>query len=128
MPRIFQLIPLLFFLNCYNVERNCEDYETGTFKFTYEVKGKEVTTTFKRTEDLNIDYLEKGNDTASIRWINACEFIQKDINPQNKSEEQSVHFKILSTTDNSYTFEYSLAIKPTNKAHRVERGTAFKID
>lgn len=126
--RIFTLFLILILTGCYNVERDCNDFKTGVFEFKYTVDGEERITLFKRTENLNIDYLETGNDTASVRWINDCEFIQKDINPKNKSEEQAVHFKILSTTQDSYTFEYSLAVKPTNKVHRKEKGTARKIE
>lgn len=121
------LVCLSLFSSCYKVERNCADYKTGTFKFTYLVDGEEKTTVFKRTKDLNIDYLEQGTDTATIKWINDCEFIQRAKNPISRSEEQAVHFKILSTTDSSYTFEYKLAIKPDNKPLRVEKGTAIKI-
>ena len=38
-------------------------------------------------------------------------------------EEQAVHMKILSTTDNSYTFEYNI-VGDNNKS----RGTAIKIN
>ena len=37
------------------------------------------------------------------------------------------HFKILSTTEDSYTFEYQLAVKDPYKKVRVEKGTAKKI-
>ncbi|WP_228851639.1 hypothetical protein [Aegicerativicinus sediminis] len=126
LKRVLFLIPLIF-CSCYKTERNCEDYKTGTFKFTYSIDGKEETSVFKRTADLNIDYLEQGNDTASIKWINACEFIQRAKSPKSRAEEQAIHFKIISTTDTSYTFEYKLAIKPENKPLRTERGTAYKI-
>ena len=128
MRRLSTLVLMFVLLGCYETDRNCNNYKTGTFSFTYTVDGEEKTTRFKRTKNLNIDFLEKGNDTATIRWINNCEFIQKAKNPKNNQEEKAVHFKILSTTKDSYTFEYKLAVKPTNQAHRVERGTAYKID
>jgi len=120
------LLPLLFF-NCYRAERNCDNFKTGTFEFTYMVDGIEKTGTFIRTNDLNIDYYDNKVDSASIRWINNCEFIQKKINPINKSEEKAIHMKIISTTDDSYTFEYQLAVKDAYKQKRVEKGTAKKI-
>ena len=36
--------------------------------------------------------------------------------------------KILSTSENSYTFEYKLAAKRPNKPLNVEKGVATKID
>ncbi len=127
MRLFFVLTLLLLFTNCYNAERNCSDFKTGTFEFRYTIDGIEKTGRFTRTEDLNIDYYEGKVDSASIRWINDCEFIQKKINPKSRSEEDAIHMKILSTTDTSYTFEYKLAVKKANKTMRVEKGTAYKI-
>ena len=127
MKRFCLIVPVVLLFSCYTPERNCNQFKTGTFKFTYTIDGEERTTQFKRTKNFNIDYLEEGNDTASIRWINNCEFVQKSLNPKSKQEEQPIHIKIISTTDSSYTFEYSMAIKRSNREHRVERGTAIKI-
>ena len=71
------LIVLLFILmsSCYHIERNCADYKTGTFEFTYIQDGIEKIGTFKRTEKYNIDYYDNKVDSASVRWINDCEFI-----------------------------------------------------
>lgn len=113
--------------SCYEKERDCADFKTGTFSFTYNVDGAEKTGKFVRTDTLNIDYYENEIDSASIRWINECEFIQTKINPKSISEEKAIHMKILNTTKDSYTFEYSLAVPPTNKKIRVEKGTAHKI-
>ena len=121
------ILPFLFF-NCYTVDRDCNDFRTGTFQFSYTVDGIKKTGKFIRTEDLNIDYYENQVDSASIRWINDCEFVMKKINPRNKSEEEAIHMKILSTSDSSYTFEYKLAVKKMNKLQRVEKGTAYKIE
>ena len=43
------------------------------------------------------------------------------------AEENAIHFKILSTTDSTYTFEYKLAVKKANQKARVEQGTAKRI-
>jgi len=127
--RVFWLL-LVFvvFTNCYQVERNCTDYKTGKFRFNYVVDGIEKSGTFVRTNAYSIDYFDNTIDSSSIRWINDCEFILKKINPKNTSEDDPIHMKIISTTDSSYTFEYKLAIKKLNKAMRVEKGTAYKID
>ncbi|OBX23776.1 hypothetical protein LX77_00028 [Gelidibacter algens] len=121
------LILLLLLTSCYNKDRNCKDFKTGTFEFTYTTDGVEKTGRFIRTDDLNIDYYENKIDTASIRWINDCEFIMKHINPKNMSEEKAIHMKILTTSEDSYTFEYSLAVQPGSQAKRVEQGTATKV-
>lgn len=127
--RIAPILALLFLLtSCYEKDRNCANFKTGTFSFTYQIDGVEKTGKFVRTELYNIDYYENKIDSASIRWINDCEFIQTKINPKSKAEEKAIHMKILTTTSNSYTFEYSLAVPPTNKQKRVEKGTANKID
>ena len=118
---------LIFVFGCYSIERNCSDYKTGSFKFNYILNGIEKTGTFKRTENYSIDYFDGTIDSSSVRWINDCEFILKKINPKSKSEDDAIHFKILFTTDSSYTFEYKLAIRKPNRPLRVERGTAIKI-
>ena len=127
MKRILLILILVLATGCYNIERNCQDYRTGDFKFSFIVDGEEKTGTFKRTEDFSIDYFENKIDSSSIRWINDCEFILKKLNPTNTSDDDAIHMKILTTTDSSYTFEYKLAIKKQNRATRVEKGTAYRI-
>lgn len=127
MKKISLLFLFLVLTGCYEKERNCTDFKTGTFSFTYQIDGVKKTGKFIRTENYNIDYYENKIDTAAIRWINDCEFIQTKVNPQSKAEEKAIHMKILNTADDSYTFEYSLAVPPTNKKKRVEKGTAKKI-
>ena len=127
--RILCVLVLCFCLSgCYQVERNCSDFKTGTFEFSYIVDGEEKTGTFVRTDDYNIDYFDNKIDSASVRWINDCEFIQKTLKPKSKAEEKAIHFKIISTTEDTYTFEYQLAVKELYKAIRVEKGTAKKIE
>ncbi|MCK8480660.1 hypothetical protein [Psychroserpens algicola] len=120
------LIPLLY-LSCFQAERQCSDFKTGTFTFNYTIDGVEKTGTFVRTEHYNIDFFDNKVDSASIRWINDCEFIQKDLHPKNMNEQKDIHFKIISTDKDSYTFEYKLAVKDPYKKQRVEKGTATKI-
>lgn len=122
------LLFLLLFTSCYNIERNCKDFKTGKFEFSYSIDGEEKKGTFIRNDKYSIDYFENEVDSSSIRWINNCEFVLKKINPKNASEDDAIHMKILSTTDSSYTFEYKLAIKKPNQALRVEKGTAYKIN
>ena len=107
---------------CYQPERNCKDFKTGTFTFTALINGEEKTTTFVRDETIEVDYFEGRQDTSSIRWLNDCEYIVKKINPKSRAEQKSIHMKILSTDGNSYTFEYSIV-----GSSQKSRGTAIKI-
>jgi len=109
--------------SCYQPERNCQAYKNGEFSFDYMVGGDTKTGRFTRQDDLSIEYYDGKIDSSSVRWINDCEYVVKKINPKNKSEEQSIHMKILSTTDNSYTFEYNI-VGDSNKS----RGTAFRVE
>jgi len=127
MKKVVLLTFCVILTSCYTIERNCQDYRTGDFKFTFLIDGKEKTGTFKRTENYSIDYFEGKVDSSSIRWINDCEFILKKLNPQNISEDDAIHMKILSTTYKSYTFEYKLAIKKANQPTRVKKGVAYRI-
>ncbi|WP_299228065.1 hypothetical protein [uncultured Psychroserpens sp.] len=128
MRFLFVLLCFLLLYGCYENQRNCSDFKTGTFEFTYILDGVEKTGRFIRTETINIDYFDNKIDTASIRWINDCEFVQKAIHPKSKTEEKPIHFKILSTTEDTYTFEYQLAIKEPYKKVRKEQATAKKIN
>ena len=115
---------LLFLASgCYQPERNCVEFKNGEFSFTSIVDGQELKTTFSRTDDLEIDYFDGKIDSSSVRWINDCEYVVKKLHPRNKAEEKPIHMKILFTTDNSYTFEYSIvgeAIK--------QKGTVIKTN
>ena len=115
----------IFFLaliSCYQVERNCSSFKTGTFKSTISIDDINYVSTFIRYDSLQIETFENKTDSATVRWINDCEMIFKTINPKNMAEKKDVHLKILSTTDSSYTFEYSYVGK-TNK----QKGIAVKI-
>ncbi|WP_178985238.1 hypothetical protein [Winogradskyella helgolandensis] len=127
MKFFLSILLLTLLTSCYSIERDCSDFKTGTFEFTYIIDGTEQTSRFRRTEDFNIDYHEEKADSSSIRWINDCEFILKKLHPISNSEKEAIHMKILSTTEDSYTFEYKLAVKRPNKPSRVEKGTAIKI-
>ncbi|MEM6517479.1 MAG: hypothetical protein AAF688_14960 [Bacteroidota bacterium] len=128
MKKLLLSLSFLAFLGCYQMDRNCKDFRTGSFTFTYEIEGVEKTGKFTRTENLNVDYYENKVDSASVRWINDCEFILTKLSPKNKSEEKAIHFKILSTDSNSYSFEYQLAVKDPFKKQRVEKGVAKRVD
>ena len=119
----FLLILLLSFTSCYQPERNCSDFKTGTFEFESYLNGELVKTRFERNDSIEIDYFRGKADTSTVRWINDCEYLVKNKNPKNRAEEKPIHMKILTTKGNSYTFEYGL-VGETKK----QRGTAVKVE
>lgn len=110
------------FVGCYQQERNCKNFHTGTFEFETYLDGELAKTTFVRSNGIEIDYFKGKSDTASIRWINDCEYIVQKKNPKNMAERKAIHMKILTTENDTYTFEYGL-VGSANK----QRGTAKKI-
>lgn len=119
---IFSLVIILLLASsCYQPERECKNFKNGTFSYTATIDDKEITTTFVRNNAIEIDYFNNKSDTSSVRWINDCEYIVKKLKPKNRTEEKSIHMKILSTTAESYTFEYSV-VGDSKKSI----GTAFK--
>ena len=121
-------IAILFFVgivlsSCYTPQRECKEFREGTFSFTTLLDGEEVTTTFVRKGNLEVDYFKGRPDSSSVRWINDCEYVVKKLHPKNMAEEKAIHMKILSTTDNSYTFEYGIVGKSEKS-----RGTAIKTN
>src|SRR5690554_4355606 len=114
----------LFMASCYDVQRNCKDFKTGTFEYTYTLDGEEKTSTFFRNDTLEVDYYENGVDSSSIRWINDCEFIVEKINPTSLNDAKAVHMKILYTEGDTYTYEFSLVGDSANKY----KGTVTKIE
>ncbi|GAA4808206.1 DNA topoisomerase IV [Litoribaculum gwangyangense] len=119
----FQYIIFLFTLvSCYETTRNCKDFKTGEFYSEVKINDVLYKSTFKRSENLQIETYNNKIDSTQLRWINDCEVIFKTINPKNMAERKDVHLKILTTTDSSYTYEYSY-VGETKK----QKGVAFKI-
>lgn len=113
---------VLSFAGCYQVERNCSDFKTGRYEFEALVGTEVFQTTIIRNDSIEIDYYEGKSDTATIRWINDCEYVLKNINPKNQTEKKAIHIKILETSGNEYTFEFKEVGKTTaskGKARRV---------
>ena len=124
MQRIIYLLLLLVsFSSCYQPERNCDDFRTGTFEFESYLEGELVKTRFVRNDSIEIDYFRGNADTSSVRWINDCEYILTNLHPKNRAEEKPLHIKILTTKNNTYTFEYGL-VGETQK----QRGTVSKVE
>jgi hypothetical protein len=122
MKKLLLLPLLLLFISCYNVERDCKAFKTGKFSFEYEVDGIKKTTVFERNDSLEIETYDGKTDTASIRWINDCEYILKKLHPKNMAEEKSIDMKILTTSGNTYTFEFGMVGVPGK-----QKGTVTKL-
>lgn len=95
------------FFGCYTVERNCTNYQIGSFKSVININDSLYTSTFTRTNELQIETYNGKIDSSTVRWINDCEVVFKTVNPKSRIERKDIHLKILTTTDSSYTFEYS---------------------
>jgi len=97
----------LLLASCFNQpERNCTDFKTGKFKVEFEVKGQKHTTLLERNDSIQIESYQGKTDTASVRWVSDCEYIVKNLHPKNMAEQKAYAIKILSTSKNSYTFEF----------------------
>ena len=121
---LFLVLGLLSLNACYKVERNCLNFRTGEFEFSTIVNGTLKTSYFTRTDQLEIETYEGKIDSASIRWVNDCECILTKLNPISNQDKRPVQIKILSTTADTYVFEYSMVGKANNK----QRGTIKKVN
>lgn len=117
------ILGFVLMASCYQPQRNCSEFKTGTFKSTINIDGVDYVSTFKRSDSLQIETFEGKTDSAYVRWINDCEMVFKTINPKSMAEKKDVHLKILNTTDSSYIFEYSYVGK-SNK----QKGVAIKLN
>ena len=98
----------ILFISCNNPERNCQDYQIGNFYTETTVNDKTYKSTFLRMNNgVQIEEFEGKIDSSSVRWVNECEMILSPINPKSLNEKKNILIKILTTTDSSYTYEYS---------------------
>ena len=118
---IYTLLILTLLTSCYNQERNCKDFKTGKFTSETEIEGKKYTSTFERNDSIQIETYEGKIDTFKVRWTNDCEYVMQNINPKNREEKKPVQMKILTTSSDSYTFEYSFV-----GDSKKQRGTVTK--
>ena len=121
MKHFILLLLTLSLFSCYQVERNCKDFKTGKFTSEVTINDKLYKSTFFRNDTLQVETYEGKTDSSSLRWINNCEVIFKTINPKNMAEQKDIHLKILTTTDSTYTFEYSYVGES-----KKQKGIAYK--
>ena len=122
MKKTIVLLLLLPLLSCYNTEHNCKDFKAGKFKFEYKVEGVKKTTVFERNDSIEIETFEGKTDTSRIRWVNDCEYVLQKIHPKNMVEKKAIMMKILTTTKNSYIFEFGIV-----GSDAKQRGTVEKV-
>lgn len=123
MKNITLFLVALCLVSCSQKERKCTDFKTGTFEFVQEINGKKFTSTFTRTETLQIETFNGKTDTASVRWVNDCEFVLQKLHPKTMNERKAISMTILSTEGNTYTFDYSFVGDA-----KKQRGTVTKIN
>lgn len=117
------LLLTLSIVSCYNAERNCNNFKTGKFEFTQEIEDKTLTSVFERKDSLQIETFNGKTDTASVRWVNDCEYILQKLHPKNMQEKKAIAIKILTTSKNQYQFEYSFVGDA-----KKQKGTVTKIN
>ena len=106
--KIKPLLLAILFVSCDNPERNCQDFKIGNFFTETTVNDKTYKSTFLRMPNgIQIEEFEGKIDSSNVRWVNDCEMILSPINPKSLDEKKNILIKILTTTDSSYTYEYS---------------------
>jgi len=108
MKKIILFFSSAFLVSCYNQERKCSEFRTGKFKFEHKIGDEKKVTFFRRNDSIEIEDFQGKIDSSHVRWINDCEYILHKINPKNKHEQKGVHIKILTTKENTYTFEFGM--------------------
>ena len=121
MRKLLALLSILALSSCFDAERNCEDFKTGTYEFQTYINGELQTSRFIRKDSIEIEKYQGKTDTSSVRWINNCEYILKNINPKGMAEEKPIHIKILTTSKNGYKFEYGQVGDPKKARGEVRR-------
>ena len=108
LKKINFLLLATLFVSCNNPERNCQDYQIGNFYTETTANGKIYKSTFLRMRNgIQIEEFEGKIDSSSVRWVNDCEMILSPINPKSLNEKKNILIKMLTTSDSSYTYEYS---------------------
>lgn len=123
MKPFILLFSVILFTSCYEPQSDCKSFQEGIFEFETLIEGELVKTRFDRRKDIEIETFRGKIDTASIRWVNDCEYVLRLVNPKKMADEKPMHFKILTTDKNSYTFEYNIVGE-----NAKQKGRAFRVD
>lgn len=108
MKKLLLLPFLALVASCMEAKRDCKDFKTGKFKFEYTIDNQTKTTYFERNDSIEIETFEGKIDTATIRWVNDCEYILQKLHPKKMADKKAVSIRILTTKDNTYTFEFGI--------------------
>ncbi|MDC1469616.1 DNA topoisomerase IV [Flavobacteriaceae bacterium] len=112
---------VLILQSCYNVERNCSDFKTGSFESEITIDGTLYKSSFSRTSNLQVEEFKGVKDSSYVRWINDCEMVFKTIHPKNRAEKKDILLKILTTTKEGYKFEYGYVGDPNKQIGYAKR-------
>lgn len=123
MKKIFIFPSLLLLFSCYDAARDCKDFKTGTYQSEITINGVKHQTTSIRTDSMVIETYKGKTDTASIRWVNDCEYVMRKLHPKTMAEQKAITIRILTTSKNSYTFEFGAVGNDTK-----QKGTAVLLD
>tara|TARA_B100001250_G_scaffold33544_1_gene27226 strand:- start:2855 stop:3226 length:372 start_codon:yes stop_codon:yes gene_type:complete len=118
------LVLLLLLTSCYTADRDCSQFRTGKFEFSYELNDTIKKSIFTRTLDYEIEEYDNVVDSSSISWVNDCEFILTKLNPKTNQEKRPVKIRIIRTYEDSYDFEYSSVSEPII----IKRGTVKRSE
>ena len=113
---------LLF--SCAMPEKNCSLFKVGEFNFESKTENGVYNSRTVRNDSIEIEFFGSSIDTSRITWISECEYILRKLRPKTISEKKAVSVKIISTSENTYLFEYSFVGDKENRA----RGNAYKVD
>ena len=117
------LITTALLFSCNSLERDCSLYKSGSFITYSTINDSIYTSIFTRNDTIQIENFNGKIDTSACRWINDCEFVLRTLNPKSRLQKKNIHIKILSTTDSTYTYEYSFVGE-----NRKETGLAIKMN
>ena len=94
--------------SCDEIERNCNLFKKGMFYSEINYDGVVFSSTFTRNDkNLQIEKFQGKIDSSKVRWINDCEMVLSPLNSKKLSGKKNILIKILTTTDTSYSYEYS---------------------
>ena len=110
--------------SCTIPEKNCSNFKVGEFKFESTTNTGVYNSKSIRNDSIEIEYFDNTIDTSKITWVSECEYILRKLKPKNISDQKAVSVNIISTSENSYVFEYSFVGDKENRA----RGNAYRTD
>ena len=94
--------------SCDEIQRNCNLFKTGMLYSEINYDGVVFSSTYTRNDkNLQIEKFQGKIDSSKVRWINDCEMVLSPINSKKLSGKKNILIKILTTTDTSYSYEYS---------------------